>query len=336
MNNITQVKELLHKHFCKSPEGIITVGILSATENKIIHFNKAGISETGNKQYGIGSISKTFIASYLSQLIQEGNIQLDDTVDTYFDVPSNRTYPTILELATHTSGYSKFVPFFQMFTTLGTTGFSKRNFYRNLDTDWLDKRIKSLRVGKKQYLYSDLNYAIIGRIFEKIKGASLNDLMNSYFKSMGLVNTKYIDPDTVDKKSWKWNRNNPFLASGGIYTTVEDMIQYSKYQIEDANNYLDTAYLKYFPEKNPKIYTSFSWNSFKNSSYYWHHGAMGYYRSSLVIDKKRGIAVVVLATIRGRRIQRMGYLSSSIYRNIKRNEKKFTQFVKELEEETNR
>lgn len=336
MNNIEQVKELVKKHFDKSPDGIITIGITTKTEDYILHLNKKGVVDKGHGYYGIGSISKTLISSYICKLVEQQKLSLEDTVDRYLDLPSNRDFPTILELATHTSGYSRFIPFWQIIFTLGTTGFSRRNFYRNISSKWIDKNLEKQKVRKKQYLYSDYNYAVLGRIIEKIENNKLINIMNSYCKELGLKDTTYFADNIIDHKSWKWNDNNPFLASGGVRTTVEDMLQYMKFQLEDPGEYLSIGFKKYFRERNKDIFTSFSWNSFRNSNFYWHHGAMGFYRSSILVDRKRNIGVVVMATISGRRIQRMGYLNSSIYRNVKRNKSAFFEFVQELSKQSTR
>jgi len=217
-----------------------------------------------------------------------------------------------------------------MVTTLITTGFSRRNFYRNLNGEWLDKNLKKQRIGKKKYLYSDYNYAVLGRIIELVEGDKLKNLMDVYFKKMGMNNTSYFDEKTIDKKSWNWLEGNPFLASGGVRTTVEDMQKFLKYQLNNIDRFLSIGFEKYIDEGKKDIYSSFSWNSFKNSNFYWHHGAMGFYRSSILIDTKRSIGVIVMATISGKRIQRMGCLSSGIYRNMKRNESKLIEFISDF------
>ena len=87
-----------------------------------------------------------------------------------------------------------------MVTTLITTGFSRRNFYRNLNGEWLDKNLKKQRIGKKKYLYSDYNYAVLGRIIELVEGDKLKNLMDVYFKKMGMNNTclLYTSPSPRD------------------------------------------------------------------------------------------------------------------------------------------
>jgi 20S proteasome alpha/beta subunit len=111
MKNIEQVKMLIKKHFNSSPKGVISVGITTQKRDYIFHIDRSGLIESGNGYYGVGSISKTFISSYLCELIAEKKISLADTIDRFIDLPSKLNCPTIFELATHTSGYSKFIPF---------------------------------------------------------------------------------------------------------------------------------------------------------------------------------------------------------------------------------
>ena len=56
-----------------------------------------------NYDYEIGSITKTFTAMLLSKAIEEGRINLDDSISNYLEL-KNRYYQTIRRIITHTSG----------------------------------------------------------------------------------------------------------------------------------------------------------------------------------------------------------------------------------------
>jgi CubicO group peptidase (beta-lactamase class C family) len=64
---------------------------------------------TTSDRFGIGSITKTFTATRILQLVDEGVLSLDDTVTTWLDDPVVRRIPntdqiTLRQLLTHTSG----------------------------------------------------------------------------------------------------------------------------------------------------------------------------------------------------------------------------------------
>ena len=71
------------------------------------------IAADTNTIYRIGSITKTFTATVLMQLVEEGKVKLDDPVEKY--VPeikslqgySDNTIITLRQLASHTSGLKR-------------------------------------------------------------------------------------------------------------------------------------------------------------------------------------------------------------------------------------
>ena len=59
---------------------------------------------SGNEEeFEIGSLTKLFTAELIAEQIRAGNIKLDDTIDTFFRVPSNSYVPTIKD------GFSRFL-----------------------------------------------------------------------------------------------------------------------------------------------------------------------------------------------------------------------------------
>ena len=331
MQNIVKLKELIENHFCISKKAKLSIGIIDGSEEFKYFLDKEGLKPYQIFQYGIGSISKTVIANVLAKMIEQKEISLEDDISKYFIVTKNMKYPTILSLATHTSGYSKFSPFFSMVGSLMIFGFCRRNFYSGLDSIWIDKYVGKKRINKhRKYKYSDINYAILGRIIEKVKNDSLENIVEDYLvNEIGMKNTYFISEIQSLENSWKLNNNNPFRSSGGIASNIDDMLKFIKFQINNKDVLLNSVFKKYYLEKD-NIYTCFSWNSYTKGKLFWHHGAMGYFRSSIIIDLKRDIGVIIMTDIKGGRIQRMGKMTSQVYRLIKRNRPKFEDFINSL------
>jgi CubicO group peptidase (beta-lactamase class C family) len=70
---------------------------------------REGLVLDGNTVFEIGSITKTFTAALLAEMVARGEVQLDDPVAKY--LPSKVKMPerggkqiTLLDLATHSSG----------------------------------------------------------------------------------------------------------------------------------------------------------------------------------------------------------------------------------------
>ena len=89
------------------PDARITVGTI---KNGLVSYGVYGengeLVQLENHEYEIGSLTKTLTAAMISKAVTEGRIRLDDTIDVYLPLPEGKSYPTIAELLTHTSGYS--------------------------------------------------------------------------------------------------------------------------------------------------------------------------------------------------------------------------------------
>jgi CubicO group peptidase (beta-lactamase class C family) len=328
MKDIDVLNDMLKKHFIISANSKLTIGIIENQNKHLYLFEKDGQKQYQNISYGLGSISKTLIANILAKMIEKKEISLQDPLNKYFQMKHIKHMPTVLNLATHTSGYAKHTPIFDVVSSLFIFGFCRRNIYLNKTSKWLDRYIykKKIKVVNK-YRYSDFNYAVLGRIIETIKKDSLENITKNFLHSELKMNeTHFINQIEKPKDSWVWKSDNPFRAAGGISSTANDILKFLAYQMDPAHQYLSIIYKKYFVEKK-QIYTSFSWNSFLDGKYYWHHGGMGYYRTSILFDNKRKIAVAVFANIKGKRIQRMGRLTSQLYRLLKRNKSSLIEFL---------
>ena len=87
----------------------------------------------------------------ISRAVTEGRIRLDDTIDAYLPLPEGKSYPTITELLTHTSGYSAY--YFS--TPMIGNFFAGRNSFNGISRDMvLTKSVpsSSLLLNSQQHL----------------------------------------------------------------------------------------------------------------------------------------------------------------------------------------
>jgi D-alanyl-D-alanine carboxypeptidase len=61
-----------------------------------------------NQPFQVGSTTKTFAAAVVLQLVEEGRLKLDDTIDTWFPDAPNARLITIEQLLRHTNGLVSF------------------------------------------------------------------------------------------------------------------------------------------------------------------------------------------------------------------------------------
>lgn len=324
-------KKNLEKHFKKSKNSILSFGFIKDNETYFYNYNHDNIN--AQETFGIGSISKTFVGSYIAKLIQNKKINLDKRMDDYLDLNSKIHYPTIRELATHSSGYSFFIPRYQTLKVMFFSGFNKNNIYKGIGIDWVNKYLNHHKPKKKKkYIYSDFNYVVLSLIIEKIEGKPYKEVMQEFIlNEVGLKETGYynLDLSINDQYSWNWEDDNPFTVAGGMYSTVNDMLKFLQYQSDINNQYLDISHTKNVNMLHTRLRSGFSWCSFDAGTYFWHIGGQGYYRSYALFDKEKQIFVVVLATV-DINIQHVNRIGSQLFRNVRKDHNKVIDCLSEF------
>ena len=146
--------------------------------------------------YDLASLTKPLVTGLLcAALIQNGEIALDDTIATYFDVfeTVEKRNITIRHLITHVSGFKAWLPFYLCKNPPAIDGAAAMGF--------CDKRIKDFVLNEiarrpttqavnSWVVYSDLNFILLGLLIEKIYGRDLNYiLVTELYEKLGLFRT---------------------------------------------------------------------------------------------------------------------------------------------------
>ncbi|MBU1143970.1 MAG: beta-lactamase family protein [Firmicutes bacterium] len=326
--NIEEFNKLLNNHFTKSKHSKLSIGISTLDSSYVYHLSP---DLDSSQSFGLGSVSKTFISTYICELINNKKIDLNLRISDYLSLNPKINYPRIRDLLTHTSGYHAFIPLLSSMSVLLLNGFNKKNIYKNTSRAWLLKSLKKIKPMKTKYRYSDYNYAVVALIIEHIEQRPFKDVMIDYIHNkLGMHNTYYGSYLSTKKDlySWLWEDENPFLPSGGLFSNIDDMQIFLNYQIKQQKHLADAHHRYSKTNLNKSVYTGFSWNSFINGCFYWHIGGQGYYRSYVLFDTKKQISLVILATV-DVNVQHVNRLGSSLYRCIKRNNKILFSFLEE-------
>jgi D-alanyl-D-alanine carboxypeptidase len=146
-------------------------------------------------KFRIGSFTKTFVAATLLQVVGEGKLSLDDTVDRWLPglVAGNGndgTKITVRQLLQHTSGlpdYTHFMPW------LG----DKTKFLEERNTTMAPREAMALAMKSAplfqpgtSWSYSNTNYMLAGMIISKVTGNSWrNEVTTRIIKPLKLNNT---------------------------------------------------------------------------------------------------------------------------------------------------
>jgi D-alanyl-D-alanine carboxypeptidase len=190
-----------------------------------------------DERFRIGSVTKTFVATLVLRLTEDGKLSLDDPVERWLPglIPGGRTI-TVRHLLRHTSGLFDYT--------------ADDRVLRNPGRRWTPKELVSLAIAHppersppgKSYAYSSTNYVVLGLIAEEAGGAPLGrQLRERLFGPLGLRRTSFTPgeirgrhvhghrppshqgivtgppADTSDEPAWwAW-------AAGGIVSTADDL-----------------------------------------------------------------------------------------------------------------
>jgi len=118
---------------------------------------------------------------------------------------------------------------------------------------------------------------------------------------------------------WHWERDNPYIAGGGLVSTVRDMLAYLALQIESREPYITDAHrlCEASVSERRNLAVCIGWHTYKRSNQLWHVGGVGTFRSSIVLNKKRRIGVVVLGNSKGIASANVHYLAKMLYSEMK-------------------
>jgi D-alanyl-D-alanine carboxypeptidase len=157
---------------------------------------------TADARFRIASITKTFVATVILQLVGECRLDLDDTIAQWQPTVGDADIVTVRDLLQHTSG----LPDYQ-----GTAIFDAE-FRSHPFKVWNHQDLVSLIAGQPpafvpgtSWMYSNTNYLLLGLIAEAVTGQPLERL----------VTDRIIDPLGLEATSFPTSSEIPVPATGG-------------------------------------------------------------------------------------------------------------------------
>lgn len=219
------------------------MGSLSLREGNNVVFSKAyGYANVDKKikaddktKYKIGSITKTFTAAIIMQLIEEKKLRLESKLTKFFPKVQNADKISISDLLHHRSGILDFINQ----DTLSVEDF-KSNDLKNIIYNKINN-YESIFEPNSQFLYSNSNYYLLGGIIEKLTNQSYAaNVQKRIVDKIGLKDTYYPSDkvDTSKKESYsylfngtEWEKvdewgNDVAFAAGGIISTPDDLTKF--------------------------------------------------------------------------------------------------------------
>jgi len=274
--------------------------------------------------YRIGSISKSFTAVAMAQLVEKGLFSLDDPVERFFpeikglsDKPENAPPVTFRNLASHTAGLIR-EPRLRG-AAAGPIG------------EWENKILESIpetafqSLPGERYSYSNIGFGILGLAISRTAGIPFMDMVTGrIFKPLGMQSSFFIlTPERLPHLSMGYVKRRDGtvdaeaparehagrgykVPNGGIYSTVGDMAKFiaamtgaSPVKILSDSMRREMLTVQ-TPEGRSKYGLGFSINIDKDGfTTAGHGGSVAGYNAHIVFDPQSKTGVILLRNYNG-------------------------------------
>ncbi len=260
---------------------------------------------TPESPFVLGSISKSFTALAVMQLVEAGQLDLDDAVSTHlpeFDgAPAAAV--TIRQLLSHTSGYS---------TGQGNSSHADGSGASDDLERAVDVVAQETPAGRAgvDWAYSNVNYQILGRLIEVVSGLDfatyieVNILdpigMDDSFVADGDVHAELVSghvPWFGTKRPLPTEATHrPTAPQGGVVGSVEDVARYMKVMLNGQDDVLsaDGKALMLQPASDASPFYGLGWFIDEERGTVWHSGAVPGVETLATMNPSEGTGVVVL------------------------------------------
>ncbi|MGC4020801.1 MAG: serine hydrolase domain-containing protein [Cyclobacteriaceae bacterium] len=223
----------------------IAYGIV--VDNKLIYSNAVGYANLENKikadnksRFRIASMTKSFTAMAILKLRDEGKLQLSDAASKYIPEMKGLKYPasdglpiTIFNLLTMSAGFPEDNPW-------GDRQLS------DTDQDLIDLVKSGISFSTSpgsQFEYSNLGYALLGRIVSNVSGQHYQDyIIEKILRPLGMNDSEF-EYEKISKEKlaigYRWEddqwkseallKDGSYASMGGMICTIDDFAKYMSF-----------------------------------------------------------------------------------------------------------
>ena len=294
----------------------VVVGVIGPEGRRLIAYGHPEKGDShpvdGDTIFEIGSETKVFTALLLADMVQRGEVTLDDPVAKYLPqgvkMPERNGRPiTLVDLATHTSGLPRL--------PANLAPKDPGNPYADYSVEQLHQFLSSYQLTRdigSQYEYSNLGGGLLGYVLALRAGTGYEALVESRIcKPLGMNNTRItLTPemkarlaaghnaalDTVE------NWDLPTLAgAGALRSSANDMLNFIAANLGYTKSPLSPAMAAMLkvrkPTGRPGLEIALGWHIFTSNGkeIIWHNGGTGGYRSFMGFDPRARVGVVLFS-----------------------------------------
>lgn len=269
--------------------------------------NTSDDTPTNASIFEIGSISKTFTGTLLSQMVDEGKVSLDDPISKYLPKEvinwGDTISITLKELATHTSGLPR-LPDNYIYGSF----FNPKNPYKKYTRAYLldfFQYYTPIAKEDRKVDYSNLGMGLLGDILAQVEGTTYEALVkHRIFDPLNMTDSyaSYKKDNQVSgydgrgKKTsaWEFQINK---GAGAIRSSSRDMMKYMIANLEEQD--LVRGAHQPLVKDGEHMEVGLGWFLIhpkqSDLELLFHDGGTGGFSSVMILSKEKQIGVTVLS-----------------------------------------
>lgn len=294
----------------------IVVGTIGPAGRRVVGYGKLSAADPrmpdGDTVYEIGSVTKVFTSLLLADMVNKGEVKLDDPVAKFLPatvkVPErNGKKITLVDLATQSSGLPRM-----------PTNFHPKdpqNPYADYTPEQMYEFLSSYQLTRdpgEKYEYSNLGVGLLGHALSLRAGKDYETLLRErILKPLKMDSTAVTftpamkahlaaghDPSLKSAANWDIAT---LTGAGAIRSTANDMLKFLSAWIGYTQSPLAAAMKTQLatrrPTASPDTEIALGWHIFKryDREIIWHNGGTGGYHSFVGFDAKSRTGAVVLS-----------------------------------------
>jgi serine-type D-Ala-D-Ala carboxypeptidase/endopeptidase len=312
-----EIRKILVERIDTFHKGVgIVVGVIEPKGRRIVAYGKLAKDDSrtldGDTIFEIGSISKVFTSTLLADMVEHGEVSLDDPVAKYLPesvkMPSrNGRQITLHDLSTHTSGLPRLPS--------NLKPANPANPYADYTVDQLYQFLSGYQLTRDpggKFEYSNLGGGLLGHVLARRAGTNYEALVEKRICGpLEMKSTRItLSPDLKARLAAGYNGalqpasnwDLPTLAgAGALRSDANDMLRFLAANLGYTKSPLTPAMAAMVKIRRPmdgpasEIGLGWLFTDVEGHQIIWHNGGTGGYRSIIAFDPRTRVGVVVLS-----------------------------------------
>jgi len=306
------IKEVIRDNVDNGKHQSLFVGMIDENEMEYYYYGVTAPYEKPideNTLFEIGSVTKVFTTLILADMVEKGEINLNDPIDKF--LPEDVSTPskegrtiTLFDLATHSSGLPRWPDGFPIWNMDEQYQYDRDEMYEYLSNFELSREIGS------KYEYSNIGVSLLGHILSLQAGQSYEELLqervldkfgmeSTCIKQCDALRDRFARPHILWFPTNKLNLSEDMVGAGEIRSSGKDMLSFLSFAMGLKDSDLRKSF-ELTQKVNRQIgdgpSIGLAWHMLQkdDTMIIWHNGATYGFTSFVGFDPESNQGVVVL------------------------------------------